>query len=485
MVQLAKRDWQIGKQIGEGGFARVYEATSDGEMCSVAKLIPKLRGATRDMLVSDLGDARNVIPILDDGEDGDDWILIMPRAEKSLREQIAHGITEVEAIQILHDIVDTLIDLNGHVVHRDIKPENILFFNGHWCLTDFGIARYADKTTASNTLKDYRTPVYAAPEIWRNERATTATDVYAVGVLIYEMVTGVPPFNGDTLALQHAHLNTSPPLLNNVSDSLRAIAMTCLSKDSRKRPTPIELSNQLQSNTEGREIAEGPGLASLREANLRETNKQNKIEMARAEAEAKRTERINLFAVAKNGFNVISSALKESIASAAYSGEVTGKDEMFNITLGTSEFHVSNVTDRTMLPDWNAYSSFDVIAHSQVTITIPDRNGYQGRSHSLWYCDAHEEGQFEWFELAFMYSPLIKRYSPFKPFALKPDHESAQALAPITAQLQVAWPMEPVTEATLKEFINRWASWFAKAVNGSLSSPSVMPEVSIERSWRC
>ena len=188
-IQLSRHRWRIGDQIGRGGFARVYEATSDGQALSVAKLIPKLPGAQRELLFSELNDVRNVLPILDDGEDDEHWILVMPRAEKSLRDEMRdRAIEEETVVEIVSDVVDALVDLDGRVVHRDIKPENILYYDNHWSLADFGIARYADATTALDTRKDYRTFEYAAPEQWLDKRATSATDVYAVGVLMYELL---------------------------------------------------------------------------------------------------------------------------------------------------------------------------------------------------------------------------------------------------------------------------------------------------------
>src|SRR5699024_7455063 len=94
------------------------------------------------------------------------------------------------------DIATTLTDLDGSVVHRDLKPENVLYLDGHWCLADFGIARYAEATTSPDTRKFALSPLYAAPERWKGERATTATDIYSLGVIAYELLSGEVPFTG-------------------------------------------------------------------------------------------------------------------------------------------------------------------------------------------------------------------------------------------------------------------------------------------------
>src|SRR5207249_9510398 len=101
-----------------------------------------------------------------------------------------------EATSILAGITAALVDLNRKIVHRDLKPENVLLLGDSWCLADFGISRYAEATTAPDTQKFALSPPYAAPERWRAERASSATDVYSLGVIAYEMLSGSRPFPG-------------------------------------------------------------------------------------------------------------------------------------------------------------------------------------------------------------------------------------------------------------------------------------------------
>lgn len=199
-LQLGKR-WTLGEQLNEGGFGRVFAAFCD-DIQAVAKLVPKAPGADRELLFVDLGNARNVVPVIDHGETDAAWVLVMPRAERSVREHLieaAGALEMVDALAVLSDVAAALADLEGRVVHRDLKPENILLLEGHWRLADFGISRYAEATTAPDTRKFSMTPPYAAPEQWRWERATSATDVYALGVLAYELLTGSRPFLGPGL----------------------------------------------------------------------------------------------------------------------------------------------------------------------------------------------------------------------------------------------------------------------------------------------
>ena len=104
---------------------------------------------------------------------------------------------EVEAAVIMSDIARGLREVSD-IVHRDLKPANILHHDGRWKIADFGIARLVGAVTSARTLKKALTPEYAAPEQWRGERATPATDVYALGCIGYALLTGSPPFACDT-----------------------------------------------------------------------------------------------------------------------------------------------------------------------------------------------------------------------------------------------------------------------------------------------
>ncbi|GAA5700575.1 hypothetical protein AQJ43_31530 [Streptomyces avermitilis] len=121
------------------------------------------------------------------------------RAEKSLRYHLQeHGRLPLnEAVAVLSDVAEALADLKDReIVHRDLKPENILLLGGRRCLADFGIARYAEATIAKHTLKLAGTLAYMAPERWNNQRAASASDIYAPGVVAYELLEETPPFTG-------------------------------------------------------------------------------------------------------------------------------------------------------------------------------------------------------------------------------------------------------------------------------------------------
>jgi serine/threonine protein kinase len=127
------QEWILGDRIGGGGFGQVYAAKSvEGETAAV-KLVPKAPGAARELLFVNLDGVRNIVPIIDSGEIRDNWALVMPRAEKSLRahlDQIGMPLETADAIGILKDIGTALSDLDAKVVHRDLKPENVLLLGG-------------------------------------------------------------------------------------------------------------------------------------------------------------------------------------------------------------------------------------------------------------------------------------------------------------------------------------------------------------------
>jgi serine/threonine-protein kinase len=188
--------WTLGAAIGDqSGFGKVFKATAADGTTGVVKFIPKQPGADRELLFEELSGVPNVVPILETGETADAWLIAMPRADASLREvlrQAGGPMPEKEVVPILVDVARALAALDGRVVHRELKPENVLRLKGDWCLADFGIARYAQASTAPDTWKFAWTAPYNAPERWRDERATSASDVYSLGVMAYEMLAGLP-----------------------------------------------------------------------------------------------------------------------------------------------------------------------------------------------------------------------------------------------------------------------------------------------------
>ena len=190
-IKLPRGTWRYDpdRRLGdEGGFGTVYAGLGEGdEEVAIKRLhLTAAKAAHRELRIADdlIGQKYlYVIPVLDAGQDAesDDYFVVMARAEGSLQDAIDVGEIngEAEAAAIMENIVRGLQEASG-IVHRDLKPANVLFHEEKWKIADFGIARFVEAATSANTLKKELTPYYAAPEQWRGQRATTATDVYAL-----------------------------------------------------------------------------------------------------------------------------------------------------------------------------------------------------------------------------------------------------------------------------------------------------------------
>jgi eukaryotic-like serine/threonine-protein kinase len=486
-LQLGQ-EWTLGERIGGGGFGQVFAAHSEAGEDAVAKLVPKAPGAEREMLFVNLADVRNVVPVIDSGETDDTWVLVMPRADKSLRQHLNESggpLSVADSVAVLTDIATTLADLDGKVVHRDLKPENILFLDGNWCLADFGISRYAEATTAPDTQKYALSPPYAAPERWRSERAKIAADIYALGVMAYEMLSGSLPFSGSNVHdFREQHLHTDPAHLSVVTAPLAALIEECLYKSSEARPSPRNVLARLSKIAEA---TPSEGLARLQEANRAEAVRRGKAGRRESEFQSEEDRRAALVDAASKSLIRISNSLKEAIEQAASTARVStdrGGGWSARLNQAELEFGTAAKTESSPWGNWKP-PAFDVIAHTAVGIRIPsNRYEYEGRVHSLWFCDAQEAGRYQWFETAFMVSALIPKRGRQNPFAMNPGEESAKAVWNGMSEWQVAWPFTPLTVGDLDEFINRWAGWFADAAQGQLTHPSSMLERSPQGSWR-
>lgn len=113
-----------------------------------------------------------------------------------------------------------------------------------------------------------------------------------------------------------------------------------------------------------------------------------------------------------------------------------------------------------------------------------DHYGYEGRSHSLWYCDAQEVGRYQWFETAFMLSAFTRQMARQDPFSLNTGEDAALAVGSGFNHTQVAWPFTALSAGDPNEFVSRWAGWLAEAAQGQLHRPSSMPERNPRGSWR-
>ncbi|GAA2745352.1 serine/threonine-protein kinase [Kitasatospora cinereorecta] len=141
------------------------------------------------------------------------------------------------------------------IVHRDLKPANVLLATTqsdgeermYPMLTDFGIARLADSPGITRTHEFVGTPAYVAPESADGRPQTAAVDVYGAGIMLYELVTGRPPFQGDgPLAVLQAHLAQEPERPRTMPEPLWTVIERCLRKNPAERPTAVSLAHALR-----------------------------------------------------------------------------------------------------------------------------------------------------------------------------------------------------------------------------------------------
>ncbi|ARF80148.1 protein kinase [Kitasatospora aureofaciens] len=141
------------------------------------------------------------------------------------------------------------------IVHRDLKPANVLLASTvvqgteqmHPMLTDFGIARLADSPGVTRTHEFVGTPAYVAPESAEGRPQTSAVDVYGAGIMLYELVTGRQPFQGDSaLAVLQAHLAQEPQRPSTMPEPLWTVIERCLRKDPAQRPSATALARALR-----------------------------------------------------------------------------------------------------------------------------------------------------------------------------------------------------------------------------------------------
>ncbi|MFJ8533048.1 protein kinase [Streptomyces sp. NPDC093591] len=202
----------------------------------------------------------NIVRVRDLVVEGDLLALVMdliegPDLHRHLREN--GPFTPVAAALLTAQIADALAASHADgVVHRDLKPANVLLQqNGgqmHPMLTDFGIARLADSPGLTRTHEFVGTPAYVAPESAEGRPQTSAVDIYGAGILLYELVTGRPPFGGGSaLEVLHQHLSAEPRRPSTVPDPLWTVIERCLSKNPDERPSAENLARGLRVVAEG------------------------------------------------------------------------------------------------------------------------------------------------------------------------------------------------------------------------------------------
>ena len=240
---LANR-YRLTEQIGMGGMAIVYRAVDlrTGHNVAVKVLRPEYNEDSefigrfqREAEAASKMTHHNIVNLLDVGMDGDNRYLVMEYVQgKTLKSVIQERgkLNPALAGQIAIRILSALehAHRNG-IVHRDIKPQNILVHaDGHIKVADFGIARIANSSTLTRGDNVMGSVHYFSPEQARGEGANATSDIYSTGIVLYEMLTGRVPYDGDNpvaVAMQHLHA-TPVPIQNLAPDVPPALVRVCM-----------------------------------------------------------------------------------------------------------------------------------------------------------------------------------------------------------------------------------------------------------------
>ncbi len=265
LQQALGDDLTIERELGGGGMSRVFVAhdrTLDRRV--VVKVFPEALAEglsadrfRREIALSAALQHPNIVPVISGGDAGGLPYFVMPFVEgESLRQRVTRGPMLVpEVVAILRDVGRALAYAHARgIVHRDIKPDNILLTGGAAVVADFGVAKAlgesrgsrTDGKTLTSVGVSLGTPTYMAPEqAVADPNANQQVDLYAVGVMAWEMLTGRPPFAGESIsAVMTAHLTQPPQPVHEVRPGVPAALATlvhqCLEKEPARRPAGAE-----------------------------------------------------------------------------------------------------------------------------------------------------------------------------------------------------------------------------------------------------
>ncbi len=257
ITQALAARYLVEQELGRGGMAMVYLARDlkHDRQVAVKVLQPEVAAAVgKDRFLREIGIAAklnhpNVLPLHDSGETDGLLYYVMPYIEgESLRQRLARDpqLPIPEGSRILRDVVDALAYAHQQgFVHRDIKPENVMLTGRHAIVADFGVAKAitaaADMPRLTTVGTALGTPAYMAPEQAAGEtNIDHRADLYATGVVAYEMFAGEAPFTGATIMqVLAAHFKKTPAPLSQVRPSVPAaleqVIMKCLAKSPADR----------------------------------------------------------------------------------------------------------------------------------------------------------------------------------------------------------------------------------------------------------
>lgn len=238
--------YTIKRGIGHGGFGEVYYATSEAGKEVALKLIRRsldieLRGIKHCLNLKH----QNLLDIYDIRQDdhGDHWVVMEFISNECLdliMDQNRKGLPAAEALHWFHGIAAGVAYLHNHgIVHRDLKPGNVFSEDGRIAIGDYGLSKFISCSRRSGHTESIGTIHYMAPEV-ANGRYGKEIDIYALGIILYELLTGCVPFEGESVGeVLMKHL-TALPDVSMLAEPYRSVVMKALEKDPEKRFRSVE-----------------------------------------------------------------------------------------------------------------------------------------------------------------------------------------------------------------------------------------------------
>src|SRR5919204_3759053 len=257
MVQLRQTlndRYVIERPLGRGGMAQVYEGRDSvlGRTVAIKVLAAQYAGDQafvarfrREARAAAALNHPSVVSVFDTGSEDSVHYIVMERVDgRTLADVLAEEgpLPPRRAAEIAAAAAEALAFAHeAGLVHRDVKPGNIMITrDGSVKVMDFGIARAVSADSLTQTTAVFGTASYFSPEQARGERVDHRSDIYSLGVVLYEMLSGRPPFRGESpVAVAFKHVSEEPPPLRavapGVSSALEGVAMRALAKDPADR----------------------------------------------------------------------------------------------------------------------------------------------------------------------------------------------------------------------------------------------------------
>ena len=242
--------YRIEAKIGQGGMAAVFRAyqLSLDRHVAIKVLPPSFAAKDPDFVKRFQREAKsvaqlnhpNILPVYDFGVDQDYSFIVMRYVEggQTLSQMLRHPVSHERGIHLVSQIADALAYAHSRgIIHRDVKPSNVLLDNDWALLSDFGLAKVSAYTTRlTGTGRGIGTAAYMSPEQSQGKEIDHRTDIYALGIILYQMLTGKIPHDADSplaIMLQRINEPAPPPrsLNPNIPESVEQVIMRALARD--------------------------------------------------------------------------------------------------------------------------------------------------------------------------------------------------------------------------------------------------------------